>query len=129
MTIVLCVIMAATSCPQTLNESVAYRRKYRPFILALEGSLQFAQCRSFRRYFPQPCIPDKSFPSHSVSTAHAFRNPCIIYSCFSGKLLLSIFLFSISQNPPCSPSTLFVFLLWSSFITLAHSGSEEFYYG
>lgn len=84
MTIVLCVIMAATSCPQTLNESVAYRRKYRPFILALEGSLQFAQCRSFRRYFPQPCIPDKSFPSHSF---------CIYCPCFQKSLYYLLLLF------------------------------------
>lgn len=123
---VFCVIMAATSCSQILNESVAYRRKYRPFILPLAGSSQFAQCRSFHLYFPQPCIPDKSFTSHSVATSQAFRNPYIIYSRFSGETT-SFYLPLFHQ----SKSSLFTInSVCVSLIELIHYfGSKEFYYG
>lgn len=108
---------------------IANRRKSRPFILALGGPSRFSHCRSSRLYFPLPCVPDKSFTSHSLPTSHACRNPCIIHICFSCETTsFHLPLFHQSKSSLSTP-TLFVILLRSSFISSAHFGREGFCYG
>ena len=75
-------MVAATSCLQILSDSIASRKKSTLYILVLE-SLHSLPITVFCPHFNSSAFQTNHFTSHSLSTTHISRDPCVIHTWFS----------------------------------------------